>query len=63
MIQCVTDNARNMIAALRVKFPTFVNGTEEVQEEFIEIETDAGIDVPNYLLVHEFAELFDCWWY
>jgi hypothetical protein len=46
-----------MIAALRVKLPTFVNEMEEVQEELIEIEIDAGIDVPNYLLVPEFAEL------
>ncbi|XP_045027119.1 uncharacterized protein LOC116919331 [Daphnia magna] len=32
-IRCVTDNARNMIAALRVKLPTFVDETEKAQEE------------------------------
>ncbi|KZS00971.1 Uncharacterized protein APZ42_002521, partial [Daphnia magna] len=58
-IRCVTDNARNMIAALRVKLPTFVDETEKAQEEeeLIGIEIEAGIDVPNYLLVPEFAEL------
>jgi hypothetical protein len=36
-----------------------VNETEEVQAELIEIEIEAGIDVPNYLLVPEFAELIE----
>ena len=43
-----------MIAALRLQLPTFVNETEE---ESIEIEIEAGIDVPNYLLVPEYADL------
>jgi hypothetical protein len=37
-----------VIAALRLQLPTFINETEE---ESIEIEIEAGIDVPNYLLV------------
>ncbi|EFX66512.1 hypothetical protein DAPPUDRAFT_332128 [Daphnia pulex] len=44
-----------MIAALRLQLPTFVN--ETVQAELIEIEIEAGTDVPNYLLVPEFTEL------
>lgn len=51
VIWCVTDNDRNMKTALRPNFWTFVNETEEVQAELIEIEIEAGIDVPNYLLV------------
>ena len=43
-----------MIAALMLQLPTFVNETEE---ESIEIEIEAGIDVPNYLLVPEYADL------
>lgn len=48
-----------MKTALRPNFWTFVNETEEVQAELIEIEIEAGIDVPNYLLVPEFAELIE----
>ncbi|KZS07307.1 Uncharacterized protein APZ42_028993 [Daphnia magna] len=53
VIRCVTENARNMVAALRLQLPTFVNETED---ELVEIEIEAGINVPNYLLIPEFVE-------
>ncbi len=43
-----------MVAALKLQLPSFVNANEAVErEETVEIEIDAGIDVPNYLLVPE----------
>ena len=47
-----------MVAVMRLQLPPFVNANEEKEsEEPIEIEIDAGIELPSYLLI---AESEDC---
>ena len=54
VIRCVTDNVRKMVAAMKLQLPSFVNVNEEKEsEESIEIEIDAGIELPSYLLIPE----------
>ena len=43
-----------MVAAMKLQLPSFVNVNEEKEsEEPIEIEIDAGIELPSYLLIPE----------
>ena len=43
-----------MVAAMKFQLPSFVNVNEEKEsEEPIEIEIDAGIELPSYLLIPE----------
>ncbi|KAK4028787.1 hypothetical protein OUZ56_021805 [Daphnia magna] len=54
VVRTVTDNASNMTKAFRLQLSNFI--LEEKEDEFIEMELDAGLEVPNYVLIQEYLE-------
>ncbi|KZS07309.1 Uncharacterized protein APZ42_028994 [Daphnia magna] len=54
VVRTVTDNASNMTKAFRLQLSNFI--LEEKEDEFIEMELEAGLEVPNYVLIPEYLE-------
>ncbi|KZS10217.1 Uncharacterized protein APZ42_025370 [Daphnia magna] len=54
VVRTVTDNASNMTKAFRLQLSNFI--LEEKEDEFIEMELEAGLVVPNYVFIPEYLE-------
>lgn len=54
VVRTVTDNASNKTKAFRLQLSNFI--LEEKEDDFIEMELEAGLEVPNYVLIPEFLE-------
>ncbi|XP_045029829.1 uncharacterized protein LOC123472425 [Daphnia magna] len=54
VIRTVTDNASNKTKAFRLQLSNFI--LEEKEDDFIEMELEAGLEVPNYVLIPEYLE-------
>ncbi|KZS06189.1 Uncharacterized protein APZ42_030432 [Daphnia magna] len=54
VVRTVTDNALNKTKAFRLQLSNFI--LEEKEDAFIEMELEAGLEVPNYFLIPEYLE-------